>query len=86
MSLKDYYDEFRRGYWADEDPNVCKCRGSGYALSDVDTWHECPFHYRKGQRHPEDDYPEHSLTPSELTFSPPPPAPYVPLTDEDIPF
>jgi len=53
MSLQQYYDDFRQGWWADEDANKCLCHGSGWALSDVDTWHQCPIHYR-GQPHPED--------------------------------
>lgn len=52
MSLQDYYNEFKMGYWAEEDPQHCLCHGNGWALSDVDTWHECPIHY-KGQLNPE---------------------------------
>jgi hypothetical protein len=55
MSLQDYYDDFRRGYWADENPEKCLCHGKGWALSDVDTWHACPIHYAKGMRHPDDE-------------------------------
>lgn len=55
MSLQGYYDNFRSGYWADSDPSKCACHGHGYALSEVDTWHECPIHHVKGQLHPEDD-------------------------------
>ena len=51
-TLQAYYNEFRCGHWADHDPDVCLCHGSGWALSDVDTWHECPVHYA-GQLHPE---------------------------------
>jgi hypothetical protein len=51
--LQLYYDYFRTGYWADPDPQQCLCRGRGWALSDVDTWHKCPCHY-KGQLHPEE--------------------------------
>ena len=49
---QQYYNAFRTGYWANPDANRCRCRGSGWALSEVDTWHECPIHY-KGQIHPE---------------------------------
>lgn len=49
-----YYEAFRTGYWADPDPAFCRCRGRGWALSEVDTWHQCHIHY-KGQRHPEDE-------------------------------
>ncbi len=51
---QNYYENFKTGYWRDEDPEKCRCRGSGWALSDVDTWHACPVHYKKGMRHPED--------------------------------
>jgi hypothetical protein len=53
-----YYESFRQGRWATLKPNECLCHGSGWALSDLDTWHKCPQHY-KGQTHPEDfDYNE----------------------------
>jgi hypothetical protein len=58
--LQDYYNQFNTGVWADPDPKVCLCRGSGWALSDVDTFHECRFHYT-GQRHPEDEPEENEL-------------------------
>lgn len=78
MSLQGYYDDFRTGYWADPDAAKCPCHGHGWALSDVDTWHECPCHYN-GQPHPEDwDYEE--------VVPPKPVEPYVPSTDDDIPF
>jgi hypothetical protein len=54
MSLQQYYDQFRQAHWADADASVCACHGSGYALSDVDTWHQCPVHFA-GQTHPEDE-------------------------------
>lgn len=42
--------------WADEDPSRCGCRGKGWMLSDVDTWHQCPVH-GAGVQHPEEaDY------------------------------
>lgn len=56
MSLQAYYDAFRQGHWATE--KGCLCRGSGWALSDLDTWHECPLHY-EGQPHPDADAEEH---------------------------
>jgi hypothetical protein len=37
------------------------CRGSGYALSDLDTWHECPYHCTPTTRHPECDYDDEEL-------------------------
>lgn len=54
-AYQDYYEDFKSGYWAREDAEECKCRGSGWALSEVDTWHPCPVHFRKGQRHPDDE-------------------------------
>ena len=51
--LQQYYDDFRRGQWAQEDPKDCPCGGSGWALSDVDTFHKCPKHHTD-QPHPED--------------------------------
>ncbi|MBD3262027.1 MAG: hypothetical protein GF334_10255 [Candidatus Altiarchaeales archaeon] len=50
--LQQYFDNFRT--WSHPDPEKCKCRGGGYALSEVDTWHPCPEHYVPGQPHPED--------------------------------
>ena len=51
-----YYMAFREAWWRDEDPDKCGCRGSGYALSEVDTWHACPIHFRRGQPHPSDEF------------------------------
>jgi len=51
----NYYENYcRGGAFAREDADECGCRGSGWFLSEVDTWHECPAHYVAGQRHPED--------------------------------
>jgi len=30
--------------WADESPEICGCRGRGWMLSDLDTWHKCCVH------------------------------------------
>jgi hypothetical protein len=43
--LQSYYDTFKTGQWAHPDPRFCRCNGSGWALSEVDTWHKCRFHY-----------------------------------------
>lgn len=51
---QNYYEDFKTGYWADQDAEKCKCRGGGWALSEVDTWHSCPVHYN-GQKHPNDE-------------------------------
>lgn len=55
--LELYYENFRAGWWANEDPEACACGGRGYALSEVDTWHKCPLHFEPGQAHPEDPSP-----------------------------
>ena len=49
--LQQYYDHFKTGYWATI--KNCACRGTGWHLSDVDTWHKCPIHFTN-QPHPED--------------------------------
>lgn len=43
------------GWSSTEDPETCACRGTGYILSQLDTFHECRIHFVKGQPHPEDD-------------------------------
>lgn len=55
--LQNYYDNYARAnVWADSDPERCGCHGSGWFLSDLDTFHRCPVHYT-GQPHPEEDTP-----------------------------
>lgn len=56
--LEHYYNNFRAGSFERRDPDKCGCRGTGYALPQVDTWHKCPVHFTPGQRHPEDDHDE----------------------------
>lgn len=52
---QNYYDNFARAnVWASPVADECGCHGHGWWLSEVDTWHECPYHYA-GQQHPEDD-------------------------------
>lgn len=52
--LQQCYDAAERGFFAREDVEECGCRGSGWFLSEVDTFHQCPVHFR-GQVHPEDE-------------------------------
>jgi hypothetical protein len=53
--LTQYYRAFEAdAHMSAEEPATCRCRGGGWLLSDVDTWHACPRHY-SGQPHPEDD-------------------------------
>lgn len=55
--LQHYYDECAySGSWKRLDPEECGCKGSGWFLSQVDTWHKCSIHHDGSQRHPEDDY------------------------------
>ncbi len=81
--LQAYYDAFRTGYWADSDPERCRCHGSGWACSEVDTWHQCPIHYT-GQPHPEDEFggcePEAPAAPVVVEAVP------APVDDEEVPF
>lgn len=39
--------------WAIPNPRSCPCNGSGWLLSDFDTWHACGFH--GPAPHPEDE-------------------------------
>lgn len=43
--------------WNEQNPRLCPCRGSGWLLSDYDTWHRCCTH-GNGVPHPEDDETE----------------------------
>lgn len=88
--LQDIYDQFRTGFWADRDPAVCLCHGTGYALSDVDTWHACPVHFVPGQSHPEDAPYEDDDTNEGLTdvalMATVTPAVLTVADEDDIPF
>jgi hypothetical protein len=42
----------RAGWSSTEDPETCACHGSGWILSQLDTFEECRIHYT-GQTHPE---------------------------------
>ncbi|HEV8529961.1 MAG TPA: hypothetical protein VGT00_00930 [Methylomirabilota bacterium] len=88
--LQQYYDAFRTGYWAVSNAEECPCRGSGWALSEVDTFHKCPIHF-DGQRSPE----EAEFDDGEDVAAAPFPAPAVvvpapvaslPVSDDEIPF
>lgn len=82
--LQHYYDQVAcGGAWKDEDPKRCGCLGSGWFLSQVDTWHKCSIH-KPDAPHPEsfeceDDYAEHMETVRVEVFKPH-------FTDDDIPF
>lgn len=40
--LQAMFDSAERGDWCEYDANECPCRGRGWMLSDLDTWHACP--------------------------------------------
>lgn len=42
-------------YAPEEDPKRCPCHGSGWMLSDYDTWHRCYVHNNGHIPHPEDE-------------------------------
>lgn len=52
--LQNYYNNVASGSFANPNRELCGCRG-GWFLSQVDTWHKCPYHDHDA-RHPEDDY------------------------------
>lgn len=60
MSEQIRYIEAFEMFAFDPDVNRCRCRGSGWALSDLDSWHRCHYHYTN-QRHPEDDGTPHCI-------------------------
>jgi hypothetical protein len=67
MSLQQLFDNACRGDWKAEEASECGCRGRGYFLSDVDTWHYCSLH-GSGKPHPEDDeWKEEGLEVSEIS-------------------
>lgn len=54
MSTSQIYLELQLSRWNTLNPNTCPCRGSGWLLSDYDTWHRCVTHGHNVP-HPEDD-------------------------------
>ena len=50
--LQALYNEAQSGLWAHFNPFECGCKGSGWHLSQVDTWHKCRIHNPKAP-HPE---------------------------------
>ena len=54
MTYQHAYRELCTGKWADPNPYRCPCRGTGWLVSDYDTYHRCPLH-GGGAPHPEDD-------------------------------
>lgn len=54
MGLRHQFNTFRNNLHLVSQPECekCPCQGGGWILSEFDTWHQCPDHY-KGHRHPE---------------------------------
>jgi len=50
--LAEEYRWMNTGAWAMPKPEDCPCHGSGWCLSDLDTWHRCPVHV--GGLHPDE--------------------------------
>lgn len=91
--LEIYFNEYcKTAAWARRAAEECGCRGRGWWLSEVDTWHQCPVH-GAGKPHPEDDSgedyeppagadlfaPERSIEEG-WDYEPPP------MADDDAPF
>lgn len=55
MSLQSEYNYMESSQWSDIDPTICACKGSGWVLSDLDTWHKCSSHFNKELGHPEEN-------------------------------
>jgi hypothetical protein len=53
MGLQAYYDSCVAGAWASPYIDECGCRGFGWFLSDVDTWHPCSYHITPYTAHPD---------------------------------
>lgn len=55
---QQYFNEYAsvNSRWAAPEASECGCHGAGWWLSEVDTWHQCPYH-GKDKRHPEDNSP-----------------------------
>lgn len=91
--LTQYYNEFAcAGVWASPETSECGCRGSGWFLSEVDTYHRCGFHY-DGQPNNESSDEEVEAYDAWVAAGRPPrvqaaPQPVVPqpVADDEIPF
>lgn len=87
---EQYYEACERGMFSDPDKQYCGCKGAGWFLSQVDTWHKCPEHY-DGSPDPESqqDYDDDGSAAVEIApVSVEPPAPPLETTeiDDEIPF
>lgn len=71
-----FHEVCKSAIWADTDESICGCRGSGWWLSEVDTWHKCPFHGHDAP-HPEGPHPDEGCE-----VAPPLPAAEAPSVQE----
>ena len=59
------FRDLESGSWAEINPNRCPCHGSGWVLSDYDSWHRCPIHGHSvpypDEEDPSFDYSAHKL-------------------------
>lgn len=85
--LEGHYRNCEAGYFAQPDASQCGCGGSGYYLSQLDTWHKCPTHFVPGQAHPEDENREYEAEAApEPTAPTTEPAPPPDFDESNIPF
>lgn len=61
------YRDLQSGAWNEIDPRQCPCRGSGWILSDFDTYHRCQAHGH-GVPHPEEEEPSFNWKAHKLTM------------------
>ena len=55
-AMQAEFQGWERGGWEHPAPSKCPCKGTGWALSNLDTWHKCQVH-GFGTQHPENDTP-----------------------------
>lgn len=44
FTAQQEFEAARSFVWANPDPKLCRCHGTGGFVSNVDTHHKCPFH------------------------------------------
>ena len=78
-----YYEVMETKGWAHPDSDFCLCGGRGWVLSEVDTWHKCPFH-SDGKGHPEEGGEEEGAVLMAAVL--PEPAKTAAYSADDVPF
>lgn len=74
-----YYESFSSGYWAHPEADKCLCHGTGWAASEIGTWHKCRYHYNSSCPHPEFEPQSDGVFVISVRSSPV-------IEDDDIPF